>query len=162
MSFGEFTSTPCRDLFMSDNLRRYRAVRKALDQVYPQPPSGNAARRLNTLAASNAAQANVLADDGVQQTFNQAEIPGEFALQGNYPNPFNPETTIRFGMPESGAVRLEVYDVLGRRVALLVDRRLAAGWHEATFEAAGLPSGVYLYQLEAAGRVLTRTMLLMK
>ena len=90
------------------------------------------------------------------------EAPTTFELSSNYPNPFNPATQIRFGLPQAAAVRLAVFDVLGREVAVLVEGRLPAGWHEATFEAADLPSGVYLYQLDAEGQMLSRTMLLMK
>ena len=95
-------------------------------------------------------------------TEDEAEIPATYHLSQNYPNPFNPETRIRFALPVSGEVRLAVYDVLGREVAVLVAGRLGAGRHEAVFEASELPSGVYVYQLETARRTLTRTMLLLK
>ncbi len=91
-----------------------------------------------------------------------AEVPTDYLLHQNYPNPFNPATQLRFGLPQTAQVRLTVFDVLGREVAVLVDERLPAGWHEAVFEAGDLPSGVYLYQLEAEGRMLARTMLLLK
>ncbi len=89
-------------------------------------------------------------------------MPTTYALSQNYPNPFNPETQIAFSLPQAGAVRLSVFDVLGRKVAVLVEEPLAAGRHEATFEAAQLPSGVYLYRLEVADRILTRRMLFVK
>ena len=90
------------------------------------------------------------------------EVPGRYTLAQNYPNPFNPETRIGFDLPVSGEVRLAVFDVLGREVAVLVDERLPAGRYEAVFAADDLPSGVYVYQLEAGGRMLTHTMLLLK
>ncbi|NBC15796.1 MAG: T9SS type A sorting domain-containing protein [Bacteroidetes bacterium] len=71
-------------------------------------------------------------------------------------------TTIRYALPEPTRVRLAVYDLLGREVATLADGLKPAGRHEAIFEASGLPSGVYLYRLEAAGRVLTGRMVLLK
>ena len=89
-------------------------------------------------------------------------LPTTFALEPNYPNPFNPETRISFGLPQSSEVRLAVFDVLGREVAVLVEARLEAGWHEATFEANDLPSGVYVYPLQTARQTLSRTMLLLK
>lgn len=98
----------------------------------------------------------------ITATEGTAEVPQAYALAQNYPNPFNPETAIRFDLPQAGAVRLAVYDVLGREVALLVDGYLPAGRHEAVFEAAQLPSGVYVYRMETAGRTFTRTMLLLK
>ncbi len=91
-----------------------------------------------------------------------AEVPATYALSQNYPNPFNPQTTIRFGLPQSGPVRLAVYDVLGREVAVLVEAALPAGRHRAGFEPGDLPSGVYLYRLEAGGRALANQMLLLK
>ena len=76
------------------------------------------------------------------------ELPHEFALEGAYPNPFNPVTTIRFAMPRSARVNLTVYDISGRSVATLVHGWRDAGHHEVQFDASGLASGVYLYRLE--------------
>ncbi|MCH8961554.1 MAG: T9SS type A sorting domain-containing protein [Bacteroidetes bacterium] len=91
-----------------------------------------------------------------------AEAPESFALKQNYPNPFNPSTTIQFDLPETAQVTLVVYDVLGRQVRVLVDGTREAGTHEVTFDASGLPSGVYVYRIEAGPYAATRTMLLMK
>ncbi|MEM1093742.1 MAG: T9SS type A sorting domain-containing protein [Bacteroidota bacterium] len=90
------------------------------------------------------------------------EQPSQIRLEGNYPNPFNPSTVLRFTLPAAQQVRLAVYDALGREVAVLRDGVLTAGTHEATFEAAGLPSGLYLYRLEAGQQQQTRLMHLMK
>ena len=90
------------------------------------------------------------------------EVPEAFALHGAYPNPFNPQTTIRYDVPESAQVRLAVYDVLGRQVRVLVDGTREAGTHEVTFDASSLPSGVYVYRIEPGSYAATRTMLLMK
>ena len=79
-----------------------------------------------------------------------------------YPNPFNPQTTIRYGLPEASYVKLVVYDVLGRQVRVLVDGAREAGTHEVTFDASSLPSGMYVYRIEAGPYAATRTMLLMK
>lgn len=84
------------------------------------------------------------------------------ALDGAYPNPFNPQTTIRYALSEAAPVRLAIYDLLGREVALLVDGTQAAGTHEAVFEATGLPSGVYLYRIAAGTFAQTGRMTLMK
>lgn len=89
-------------------------------------------------------------------------LPARVTLAGNYPNPFNPATTIRYALPAAAEVHLAVYDALGRRVQVLVDGPRAAGWHEAAFRAEGLPSGLYLYRLRAGGRTRTGTMLLLK
>ncbi|MDZ4698153.1 MAG: DUF4397 domain-containing protein [Rhodothermales bacterium] len=89
-------------------------------------------------------------------------VPTEFALEANYPNPFNPVTTIAFALPEAGQVRLAVYDMLGRQVRVLVDQAMAAGRAEVSFDAAGLPTGSYLYRIESPSGSQVRTMLLIK
>ncbi|GAB5520007.1 MAG: hypothetical protein RhofKO_22580 [Rhodothermales bacterium] len=91
-----------------------------------------------------------------------AELPTEIALEQNYPNPFNPVTTIGYSLPQSSAVRIVVYDALGRVVQTLVDGTQPAGTHTVTFDAANLPSGVYLYRLETPAQNITRQLTLMK
>jgi hypothetical protein len=97
----------------------------------------------------------------------QEETPATFALGAAYPNPFNPRTTIPFWVPEAGQVHLEVFDVTGRRVALLADGMYEAGAYAVVFEAGGLPSGLYLVRARfatGAGRVesQTKTLTLMR
>jgi hypothetical protein len=89
-------------------------------------------------------------------------LPVHFALHANYPNPFNPTTTIRYELPESTPVRLEVFDMTGRRVARLVEATQGAGRYEAVFEASALPSGVYFYRLQAGAFTHTEKMILLK
>ncbi len=91
-----------------------------------------------------------------------AEVPSEFMLEAAYPNPFNPQTTLRFGVPESAYVKLVVYDVLGRQVRVLVDGTRAAGTHEVVFEAGNLPSGTYLVRLVTPVGSFVQTMQLVK
>ncbi len=86
-----------------------------------------------------------------------SEIPTEAALSQNYPNPFNPSTVIGFQLPVFGEVRLAVYDVLGRQVAVMVNGTMPAGHHQITFDASN-----HLYRLEAGGQVFTRRMTLLK
>ncbi|MFQ5568063.1 MAG: alpha-amylase family glycosyl hydrolase [Rhodothermales bacterium] len=93
---------------------------------------------------------------------DEADVSRRFRLEPNYPNPFNPATTLRYTLPEAGPVRLDVFDVLGRRVAVLAEGIQPPGTHEVVFEAGHLPSGPYLYRLQAGARVLSRTMLLVK
>jgi ELWxxDGT repeat protein len=92
----------------------------------------------------------------------EVQAPYEFSLSQNYPNPFNPSAVIRYGIPEAGYVRLSVYDTFGRRVATLVDGERAAGTSSVVFQADGLPSGTYVYQLESGGRTMSRIMMLVK
>lgn len=77
------------------------------------------------------------------------QYPGSFSLSQNYPNPFNPETVIRYALPAAGYAKGVVYDILGREVATLLNGEVPAGEHELKFDATGLPSGVYIFRLEA-------------
>ena len=108
-----------------------------------------------------AAQARGSYVTGVETT-PVREIPAEYSLSQNYPNPFNPTTMIQFDLPERGPVKLEVYDMLGRRVATLVDDVLQAGRQAVEFDAHGLSSGMYVYRIEANGFVLARRMVLVR
>ena len=90
------------------------------------------------------------------------EVPTDFALEANYPNPFNPETTIRFALPVASHVLIEVYDVLGREVARLVDGEMGAGHHTVVFEGRSLASGIYIYRMFSGSFEQYRTMLLVK
>lgn len=92
----------------------------------------------------------------------EPEVPTQMQLEQNYPNPFNPSTTITYTIPESGMVQLSVYNMLGQRVDVLVDTFKRAGNYSVAFEAGSLDSGVYFYQLEFGGTVLTRNMVFMK
>ena len=83
-------------------------------------------------------------------------------LHPNEPNPFNPQTVIRFELVHAGHVDLSVYDVRGQRVHTLVSQQMSAGSHEATFVADGISSGVYYYVLESGGRRELQKMLLLK
>ena len=93
---------------------------------------------------------------------DEIDVPDDFALEANYPNPFNPQTTIRFAIPEASYVRIQVFDLLGREVAMLVDGTLSAGRHEVVFDATSLASGLYVYRMDAGTFEQHRTMLLMK
>jgi hypothetical protein len=90
------------------------------------------------------------------------ELPAQVALGQNYPNPFNPTTQIAFDLPESSEIRLDVFNVMGQRVATLVDGSMPAGSHQVTFNAAHLANGVYLYRLQTGTQSFTRKMTLLK
>lgn len=90
------------------------------------------------------------------------ESPESVSLKQNYPNPFNPTTDIQFSIPERMNVKLEVFDLIGRRVALLVDGTRSPGTHQVTFDASNLASGAYLYRLQSETTTITKSMMLIK
>lgn len=90
------------------------------------------------------------------------ERPKEFSLKSAYPNPFNPSTTIKYTLPEASRVTLSVYNMLGKRVRVLVDKRQNAGEFTVKFTADQLSSGIYLYRLRADDFVKERKMTLVK
>ena len=85
-----------------------------------------------------------------------------YKLEQNYPNPFNPTTTIGFGIPENGNVRLSILNILGEEIKILLNKEKEAGYHSIDFDASGLPSGVYFYQLKTGSYSETKKMLLLR
>lgn len=93
---------------------------------------------------------------------NNNIMPDEYKLEQNYPNPFNSMTNIKFQMLNKGMVTVKVFDVVGREVAILVNKELEAGSYEVRFDAGGLTSGVYFYQMKAGGFTDTKSMVVLK
>ncbi len=91
-----------------------------------------------------------------------AVIPTEYDLSQNYPNPFNPSTNISFSIPEAGFVQLDVFNLLGQRVATLVSENRQAGIHTVNFDAQRLSSGIYIYRIQSGDFVSTKKMMLIK
>jgi len=98
--------------------------------------------------------------DGVEN--KNAQLPEVFSLSQNHPNPFNPTTNIAFTLKQKEAVKLTVYDVLGKQVATLLDETRNPGEHTISFDAEGLNSGVYYYRLQTKGQAVTKKMVLMR
>lgn len=104
-------------------------------------------------------------DAGILSPTSVAHVsldPEELTLYQNYPNPFNPQTFISYSLPHAAKVRLNVFDLLGREVDVLVDERQASGMYTVKFDASGLTSGVYFYRLTAANYVHTRKFIVVK
>jgi hypothetical protein len=89
------------------------------------------------------------------------ELPTQYEIN-NYPNPFNPTTTINYQLPESGFVTIKVFDILGREVALLVNENKSAGYYKVNFNGSKLTSGVYIYTIQVNGITQSKKMLLAK
>ena len=90
------------------------------------------------------------------------DLPLKFALDQNYPNPFNPTTQIAYQIPQSETVRLDVFDINGRKVAVLVNESQPAGRYSVTFDASGLGSGLYIYRITAGSFTQTKRLMLVK
>ncbi|GMQ83077.1 MAG: hypothetical protein BMS9Abin05_2555 [Rhodothermia bacterium] len=93
---------------------------------------------------------------------DETAIPKTFDLEPNYPNPFNPSTTIRYTLPHFEDVRIEVFDMVGRRVAVLVDKRMPAGSYRVQWDASGYASGSYIVQMTAGSFAESGKMILLK
>ncbi|MDA0875555.1 MAG: T9SS type A sorting domain-containing protein [Bacteroidetes bacterium] len=123
--------------------------------------------RANWLAGWTALDANgYLGNIATGQTVDVedgfAQLPQQVELAQNFPNPFNPTTTISFRLQQTTDVRLSVHDVLGREIAVLVDGVQAAGTFQASFDASNLASGMYIYRLQTAAGTISKTMTLLK
>jgi len=103
-----------------------------------------------------------LTADSVTSVSYESGSPNGYSLLQNYPNPFNPATEIGFQIADFGLVRLLVYDLLGREIAVLVDEQQEPGFYGVRFNASGLASGVYLYRLFAGQHVMTRKMIVLR
>lgn len=101
-------------------------------------------------------------DDDVTLIVDGNNLHVDFYLSQNYPNPFNPSTKINFTIEKEEHVSLKIYDILGREITTLVKGKLHPGKHEVVWNASNLPSGVYIYRLQAEGKNLSRKMILLK
>ena len=94
---------------------------------------------------------------------NKIQIPDNYELKQNYPNPFNPSTKIKFFLKESGKVKLDVYNIIGQKVAELINEELPTGFHDINFNASNLASGIYIYRLNVGNKfVSAKKMILAK
>ena len=115
--------------------------------------------RIRFVTLDEAARELALVETGLM---SENQLPDDIVLHQNFPNPFNPTTRIQVELDRAETIRLEVFDVHGRNVAVLVDGALPAGLHSFNFDGTGLSSGVYLYRLHTPGRTFTQSMVLVK
>jgi len=105
---------------------------------------------------------NISTEVSTSSEIAESGIPQSLELKQNYPNPFNPTTNIEFSIPENTHTTLDVFDMLGQRVATLVDQSMAAGQHSVSFDASNLSSGIYIYRIQAGNSIQTRKLTLIK
>ncbi|MBN2012178.1 T9SS type A sorting domain-containing protein [candidate division KSB1 bacterium] len=92
----------------------------------------------------------------------EKNIPLEYSISQNYPNPFNPTTTVKISLPQSVVTTLTIYDLMGREVQTLINKKLEAGIHEINFDASNLTNGVYFYKIQAGNFTATNKLILLK
>lgn len=143
----------------------------AIDSVYhgnsPTVWSGigftdAAGTELKLPAAFIPGEISVLMPTAVDDQSGNQLLPNRFDMAQNFPNPFNPTTMIEFALPTADHVKLEVFNVLGQKMAVLIDQRLPAGVHQVEFDALSSPSGIYFYRLATSDKSLTKKMILLK
>jgi len=127
---------------------------------YPSGSMGGVSREALVADARSAEKPTTATS--ASRSASQPAVPDAFTLDANYPNPFHATTTIRYGLSEPAAVRLDVYDALGRRVATLVNEEQQPAWHEVEFFADDLAPGVYIYRLRANDFVSQRQLTLVR
>jgi hypothetical protein len=98
----------------------------------------------------------------VTSVVKEEGIPTEYSISQNYPNPFNPTTKLKYALPQRAAVKIIIYDLLGREIQTLINKELEAGYYEINFDANNFPSGVYYYRFQSGNIIQTKNMILIK
>jgi len=152
---------PLRTYFITglDPTETYTVCFRVKNDYFEVPPT---AFRHFDYGSSSRPTLPVCAPSPIRAVSAEREQPKTVSLRQNYPNPFNPSTAIEWELFAPVRVRLEVFDAIGRSVGVLVDGMRPVGTHTVRFDADDLPSGLYVYQLQAGGETLTRKMILMK
>jgi hypothetical protein len=122
----------------------------------------NAISDVFTISQLNPANYDINLSFNLTDVENEKVIPGDLKLNPNYPNPFNPSTTISFSLPNTDLVKIKVYNLLGEEIAVLTNGVLNAGIHKVTFNASGLASGIYIVTLETNSSIISQKIALMK
>ncbi|MCH8567728.1 MAG: DUF4397 domain-containing protein [Balneolales bacterium] len=156
------------EAFSGDELARFNADLSMLDgealtvmaSGFLDPSAAGEERAFGLFAVLASGQ--VVALENVTSLEPGDELPTEVALEQNYPNPFNPVTQITYGLPETANVTLEVFNLQGQRVAVLVNGQQTAGTHTVQFDGSRLASGMYMYRLQTGSVVQVRKMMLVK
>ena len=130
-----------------------------VEALLPDPDESNNSASATVTPTISASSQEATAGLSLEEA---VEIPTEFELGPNYPNPFNPETVIPLGVPEATTVTVTVYDILGRRVANLHNGTLAPGWYKMMWVATNQPTGIYFVRMQAGSVIKTRRVTLLR
>jgi hypothetical protein len=158
-------------LYINNGLANFTPTRNCYQLLLNGSPTGIVARDfdldgLTDIAVSTLSdQFFVLYNLGGVTSVKQQQtdlIPSNFSLSQNFPNPFNPVTTIQYYLPEAGFINLKVYNLLGEEVITLADQYQTAGKHSVQFNANNLASGIYFYRLQAGSFIKTKKMILLR
>ena len=113
--------------------------------------------------ALSASQIAALADSVITSINDSGRrLPTNITLYQNYPNPFNPTTNIRYQLATNNNVSLKIYDITGKEIITLINQHQTAGYHSVVFDASGLASGIYFYQLKAGSFIQQKKLLLLR
>lgn len=144
-----------KGLILAHDLDQPEEAAETFNQIIRQyPENGLAELAENELLIMGKAVAKKTSSEG-KIVNNKVEI-------NNYPNPFNPTTTIKYTIPEDGIVTIKVFDILGREIHTLVNQRQLKGDYSVEFDASGLASGMYIYQIRANDYVMSKKMVLLR
>jgi len=151
-----FSTSPCID--MGDPDPFYNDCEDPNNPGFSLPPSWGTLRNdMGAYGGPNGCDPILWINDN-----ENSNLPEKPFLLGNYPNPFNAQTTIEYSLPEPAPVSVKVFDLLGRKIETLIDRNQQVGLHQVTWSADRYPSGMYFYRIEAGEFSETRKMTLLK
>jgi hypothetical protein len=131
-------------------------------QMWDQTPTSYLVNSNGTVRPAFTWLAQFIKDNPTGVKISMAELPTHYQLAQNFPNPFNPTTEIQYSVPRNGHISLKVYNLLGQEVAILFDGVRPSGNYIATFNGAGLASGVYFYRFVASNFIDSKKLMLLK
>jgi hypothetical protein len=117
---------------------------------------------ITDILSNTSSDEKIIEYEGPAKKISTQQIPKDYALEQNYPNPFNPVTIIKFALPKASLVKLAIYDITGREVAVLVNGSLPAGYHSVQWDARNVSSGMYIYRITAGSFTQAKRMMVIK
>ncbi len=158
---GIVGNNPSLSVLSSGNLTMQYDFRSVYASILSQW-FGVSTLELNAVLFKNFQSMPLIRSSFITDVDQVSDLPTEYRLYSNYPNPFNPSTTIAYDLPSEANVALRVYDIMGREVSTIVNDYQPAGHHQVQFNANGLATGAYIYQLQAGSYTDRKRMMLVK